>query len=329
LFIHIEGAFGRGGGRGGGKIIGHNITGESSDLGLSPALIAVFALTIVIALITLYQLERALVRFKHLTLPEGEPRLPYDVGTLFRVFLASYTAIFFVNNVLYAVYIAAFGGTFFLPSTFQIGVAFTGQLSLVLFYATLLSVIVYRQRVQLNPEEKQFNLKTFLDGLLLVTILILGVAEDGIVGTSTAHESKVAVANISLAFQVFGFLASLDVAISAFMARVRLSQAGIQDKVCGTEKYIFSDAYLFSNKIINISAFAVSLIVVIGGIYGIISIAIRRNASPFFDGDALLIATVVIEGIVSIAAIGCCLLMGAPPKPPKTIGKEGVVGEKA
>jgi hypothetical protein len=93
-------------------------------------------------------------------------------------------------------------------------------------------------------------------------------------------------------------------------------------------KIFFSDAYLLSNKIINISAFAVGPIVVIGGIYGNISIAIRRNASPFFDVDALLIATVVIEGIVSIAAIGCCLLMGAPPKPPKTIG-QGVVGEKA
>jgi hypothetical protein len=252
LFFHIEGVFCRGGGRGGeeggGGTIGHgangadtgsNIADASSGLDLRPALVAVFALTIAIALITLYQFERALVHFKRFPLPEGEPTLPYDVGMLFRIFLASYTAIYFVNNVLYAVFIAAHGGTFFLPFNFQVGVAFTGQFSDVLFYATLLSIIAYRQRIQLNPEENLFNLKTFLDGLLLATILALGVAEDGIAGTPTAIGNRVAVANISLAFQVFGFVASLDVVISAFMARARLSQAGIQDKVCGTENFFF------------------------------------------------------------------------------------------
>jgi hypothetical protein len=252
MFFHIEGAFCRGGGKGGeeggGGIIkngadgadaGSSIADASSGLDLPPALTAVFALTIVIALFTLYQLQRALVRFKRLTLPQGEPTLPYDVGTLFRVFLASYTAIYLINNVLYAVSIASFGDTFLLPSTFQIGVAFTGQFSLVLFYATFLSIIAYRQRIQLNPQEEAFNLKVFVDGLLLATILALGVAEDAIAGTSTSIEGAIAVANIILAFNVFSLLASLDVAISSFMARARLSNAGIQDKVCGTEKVFF------------------------------------------------------------------------------------------
>lgn len=228
LCFNIEGVLGRGGGRGGGR--GH-VAGESSDLGLPPVLEAVFALTLVIALFTVYQLERSLLRFKRLQLPEGEPTLPYDVGMLFRTLLSSYTATYLTNNVLYAVYIAAFGDTFYLPSNFQIGVAFTGQLSLVLFYATFLSIISYRQRIQLNPEEKQFNLKTFLDGLLLTIILILGVAGDAIAGTSTLIEDRITIQNLSVAYEVFSFLASLDVAVSSLMARARLSKAGIHDKV--------------------------------------------------------------------------------------------------
>jgi hypothetical protein len=42
----------------------------------------------------------------------------------------------------------------------------------------------------------------------------------------------------------------------------------------------YSGSYLLSNKTINISAFAVSLIVVIGGIFGVIEIAIERNVDP-------------------------------------------------
>jgi hypothetical protein len=94
------------------------------------------------------------------------------------------------------------------------------------------------------------------------------------------------------------------------------------------KKYFFSDAYLLSNKIINISAFAVSPIVVIGGIYGVVDAGIERNADLFFNFDALLIATTVIGGTVSIAAIGFCLLMGAPPKHPEA-GHEGGVGKRA
>jgi hypothetical protein len=94
-------------------------------------------------------------------------------------------------------------------------------------------------------------------------------------------------------------------------------------------KSIFSDAYLHSNEIINISAFVVSPIVVIGGIYGVVEAGIERNADLFFNFDALLIVTVVIEGVVSIAAIGFCLLMGAPPKPLEAGHGGGAVGKQA
>ncbi|EKM81421.1 hypothetical protein AGABI1DRAFT_111764, partial [Agaricus bisporus var. burnettii JB137-S8] len=102
--FHIQGVFARGGGRGGGGGGIGRVGGSSSDLGLPPALDAVFALTVVIALFTLYQLGKALGRFKSLQLPEGEPTLPYDVGTLFRILLTSYTTIYLVSNILYAVY---------------------------------------------------------------------------------------------------------------------------------------------------------------------------------------------------------------------------------
>jgi hypothetical protein len=113
-------------------------------------------LIIVIALITANQLERSQVHFKRLTLPEGEPTLPCDVGMLFRILLAFYTVIYLVYNIIYAVYIAA-DNTF--PLAFAPGMLFTEQFSDILFYAILLSIIAYRQRIQLNPEKNYFNLK--------------------------------------------------------------------------------------------------------------------------------------------------------------------------
>ncbi|EKM81422.1 hypothetical protein AGABI1DRAFT_82947 [Agaricus bisporus var. burnettii JB137-S8] len=181
---------------------------------------------------------------------------------------------------------------------------------MVLFYATFLSIIAYRQRIQLNPAERVFNLKTFMDGWLLAIMLILAIAVAAVFGNTSSIQDRIAGSNLGIAYEVFGFLASLDVAVSAFMARARLSKANIHD------------------KIINISAFAVGPIVVAGGIFRIINVAIQLNARPFYNRLALLIATVAIEGTVSIAAVYCCLLMGAPPKAPKADGKGAPVEKK-
>jgi hypothetical protein len=250
LFFHVAGVLGRGGGKGGdeggeegegGTIADGADTGSdigdaaSSGLDLPPELNAVFAITIIIGVITALQFIRSLARFKHLPSRGSELTLAHNVGVLFPIFLTVYTAVYTINNALYAVYIASFGDTFFLPFTFGIGMAFTGQLSTVLFYATFLTIIAYRLRVQLNPHENLFKLKSLLDSLLLTTILFLGVAEDIIAGTSTSLKSEVAIINLGVAFQVFGLLTSLDVAISAFIARARLSNAGIHDKVCQLE----------------------------------------------------------------------------------------------
>lgn len=229
-FFHIEGVFARGKGKDVGDTAG-NASDTGSDLGLSGILQAAFAITIVIAVLTLYQLGTSLKRFKSLQLPDGEPTLPYNVGILFRILLTFYTVMFIVYQALYATYIASFGYRFFLPDGFQIGMVFTGQFSTVLFYATPLSIIAYRQRIQLNPSENLFNLKTFLDGLLLAIILILGVAQDGLAATATFRKDFIALSDLGVAYDVFAFLASLNVAISSFMARIRLSRAGVQDKV--------------------------------------------------------------------------------------------------
>ncbi|EKM81424.1 hypothetical protein AGABI1DRAFT_89902 [Agaricus bisporus var. burnettii JB137-S8] len=247
-----------------------------------------FTLRIVIAIITLHQLGYSLKRFKSLHLPEGEPILRYDTGMLSRALLTPYTVIYLLFNILHAVLVAGGGGSFHLPDGFPIGSALTSQLAIVLFYATLLSIIAYRQKIQLNPAQNILNLKAVLDGTLLVTILALGIAQDA----------------------VFVSLASLNVAVSSFMARARLSKANIRD------------------RIINICAFAVSPIVVCGGIFGIIDVGIEFQV-PLLSvelSDGLLIAAVVILGIVSIATVHCCLLMGAPPKLPKS--DKGAASEK-
>ncbi|XP_006461535.1 hypothetical protein AGABI2DRAFT_143390 [Agaricus bisporus var. bisporus H97] len=288
--FHLEGVFGRGGGGGSGSGDGPDV---SLDLSLTPEVEAVFALRIVIAIITLFQLGYSLKRFKSLHLPEGEPILRYDTGMLFRILLTSYTVIYILYNSLYAVSTASRGGNFHLPLAFFPGTNFTGQLvAIVLFYATLLSIVAYRQRLQLNPAKNILNLKTFLDGTLLVTILALGIAQDAVPGTglnpNDPEDQKriVILRNLIVAFQVFVSLASLNVAVSSFMARARLSKANIRD------------------RIINICAF--------------------QCCQP--DSHGLLIAAVVILGIVSIATVHFCLLMGAPPKPPKS--DKGAASEK-
>lgn len=230
--FYVDGVLGKGGrGKGKGSDIGDAV---SNSLDLPPDLTAVFAITIVIAIITLFQLGRAGSRFKKFVLPEGEPTLPYDVGLLFRVLLFSYLVVYLLYNILYAIFVSAQYGSLLLPGGLGIGSSFVGQLADVLFFATLLSIITYRQRIQLNPREGQFNLKSFLDGWILATILILGIGQDAVAGSATSFHDSLAVLDLAVAFQVFILLASIDVAFSAFMASARLAKAGIQDKVCQT-----------------------------------------------------------------------------------------------
>jgi hypothetical protein len=256
LFFHIAGVLGRGGGKGegggegggegeGGTIADGADTGSdigdaaSSGLGLSPELNAVFAIAIVIAVITLLQLIRCLVRFKHLISRDSELALSHTVGALFPVLLVFYTATYIANNVLRALYVVDFGDSFFWVSTLGVGMQFTSQFSTILLYSTFLAIIAYRQKNQLNRQESVFNLKTVFDGLLLTTMLVLGVAEAIIAGPGRPFEDFITLMNMSLAFEVLGLLASLNVAISAYKARDRLSNAGIYDKVCPLENHNF------------------------------------------------------------------------------------------
>ncbi|KAF7770777.1 hypothetical protein Agabi119p4_6751 [Agaricus bisporus var. burnettii] len=171
-----------------------------------------FTLRIVIAIITLHQLGYSLKRFKSLHLPEGEPILRYDTGMLSRALLTPYTVIYLLFNILHAVLVAGGGGSFHLPDGFPIGSALTSQLAIVLFYATLLSIIAYRQKIQLNPAQNILNLKAVLDGTLLVTILALGIAQDAVPGTALIPNDPedqkriVILRNLFAAFQVFVFL---------------------------------------------------------------------------------------------------------------------------
>lgn len=229
--LHIGEVVGKGGRKGGGGF--GDAVGSSLDL--PPPITAVFAITIVIAVLTLFQLGAAAARLKKPILPEGTPTLPYQVGRLFPILLFSYLLIYLVWNILYAIFLAlVYGGFTIQPERFTPGMVFVSQLSDVLFFAMLLSIVAYRQRIHLHPGENLFNLKSFLDGWLLSVILILGVAQDAIQGAAAGPldtNSGIAIRNFEIAYQVFYFLGSVDVAVSSIMAYVRLQKCEIRDDV--------------------------------------------------------------------------------------------------
>ncbi|KAF7770778.1 hypothetical protein Agabi119p4_6752 [Agaricus bisporus var. burnettii] len=270
-----------------------DVSSDSDFNHLPPALDTIFILRMVIALMTFSQVGYSAQRFKSLHLPEH-----YDTGMLSRILLVSYTIIYLLFNILHAVVVASGSG---LADGLLIATELASQFAIVLFYATLFSTIAYRQRLLLNPAQNTLNLKTVLDGALLVTILALGAAWDALLprtGLNTndpGYSARIAaLENLIVAFQVFVFLASLNVAISSFMARARLSNANIRD------------------RIINISAFAVSPIVVCGSIFGIVDAGLEHYVAPSLDsGGGLLIAVVVVEGVVSIATVYCHFRMSA------------------
>ncbi|KAF9450701.1 hypothetical protein P691DRAFT_440328 [Macrolepiota fuliginosa MF-IS2] len=235
--FHVGEVVGKGGRKGGGSA--GDIGDAISSLDLPPSLTAVFAITIIVAVLTLYQLGRAAARFKKPVLPEGSPILPYQVGKLFPILLFSYLFIFLVWNVLYAVYIAIFygNGSGFLSEGFIPGMWFVGQLADVLFFSMIFSIIAYRQRIQLHPTESLFNLVSFLQGWVLGTMFILGIAQDALAGVSMNDSGVgyiIAINNISIASQVFYFIACIAVAASAIMAYLRLKKSEIQDVVRAT-----------------------------------------------------------------------------------------------
>ncbi|KXN90304.1 hypothetical protein AN958_04337 [Leucoagaricus sp. SymC.cos] len=289
---------GKGGGiKGKGSDIGESV---GSSLNLPPELTAVFAITIVVAVFTFYQIGRAASRLKKSVLPEGSPTLPYDVGKLFPWMLFAYLGVYLLWTILYAVYIAVEQGASL--GGLAIGMRFVAQVSDVLFFGMLLAIVAYRLRIQLNPSEPLFNLKSFLDGWLLTVILILGIGRDVLAGTlasGTLIDVR-SISNFDVAYEVFDFLGCLNVIGTSIMAHLRLKKSEIAD------------------NIVKIAAFFVTPFIFIRGLYRLIEIGIFNTVPPPpVDPAALIIARAVIDGIASIVIVGLCLLMGAPPKPSK------------
>ncbi|KAJ3574756.1 hypothetical protein NP233_g1550 [Leucocoprinus birnbaumii] len=294
-----KGKISGGGGRKGSDA-GDDIANSMSSLDLPPGLTAVFAITIIVAVFTLFQLGRSANRLKKPALPLGAPTLPYDVGKLFLWSLFSYLLMYLVWAILYAVYIALYYG---IPRTpLAPGVFFVSQVSDVLFLGTILAIVAHRQRVQLNPAEPLFNLKSFLDGWFLTAMLLLGIAQDGLLGVAISGESVngVDITNFNIAYEAFQFIASLGVIGTAIMAYNRLNKSGISD------------------NIIKSAALFVSPFLFIRALYRIIALGIELNVrSAYVDRQALAIADIVVGGLTSIVIAGLCLRMGALPKPPK------------
>ncbi|KAF5362315.1 hypothetical protein D9756_002028 [Leucocoprinus leucothites] len=296
--VACKGGKGGGGRKGGGS----DFSGDSSSLNLDPGLTAVFAITIIIAVFTLYQLGRSANRLKKPVLPPGAPTLQYDVGKLFLWTLFSYLVIYLLWNILFAVFIVVDNGIAISP--LAAGVYFVGQASDVLFLGMVLAIIAYRQRIQLNPGEKLFNLKSFLDGWVLSTMLLLGVAQDALLGAAMGgmiFPNSLDILNFSIAYEAFNFVASMNVIGTAIMAYRRMNKSGITDN-------ILRSAALFVSPFIFIRA-----------LYRIIAVGLTANVrnGVFIDRETLFIVTTVIGGVTSIIVAGLCLFMGAPPTPKK------------
>ncbi|KAJ3574750.1 hypothetical protein NP233_g1559 [Leucocoprinus birnbaumii] len=293
--LNTQGVVARGrGGSGIGKGIGDAI----GTLDLPPIYTAVFALVIVIIIFTLSQFLRAIGRLRTPKLPPDTPPLPYQVGKLFPAFLLLYTLVFMVYNILYAVFVAYVWGDSggFLPEGYSAGMSFVAQLSNVILLAALLAIIAYRERIQFNPAQSAFDLKSFLDGWLLSTVLILGIAADALEGIDSQ--------NMAIAYQAFLFVASVDMIASAAMVYIRSQKSGVED------------------RIIRNMMFVVSPFIFFGALFRIIDVGITyNNRDPLFDYSALELAAVIITGVVSITVVEIALRMGAPPKPAKV--KEG------
>lgn len=226
------------GGGGGGKLgddVGDAVGNHISSLNLPPGQTAIFAITIVVAILTLLLLYRALVRLKKPVLPVGVPTLQYDVGKVFLWLLASYLFFYLISNILFAVIVANDSASTQIAVSVGIAGNFMAQVSDVLFLGMILAIIAHRQRIHLNPAEKPLNLKSFLDGWLLSIILILGIAADGLQSQVTlgpeAISNLIDIRNFYIAYQVFNFVASCNVIGTAIMAHTRLTKSGIQDNV--------------------------------------------------------------------------------------------------
>jgi hypothetical protein len=77
------------------------------------------------------------------------------------------------------------------------------------------------------------------------------------------------------------------------------------------------------------TASVIGPLLLIGGIYGVIEAVIERNhkftAAADFEG--LWIATVVIEGVISVLAVAYALVMSAPTIKPE-VSHDNTIGEK-
>ncbi|KAF5362031.1 hypothetical protein D9756_002017 [Leucocoprinus leucothites] len=296
--LNIAGVDARGRGGGGGGI-GDDIGSAIGSLDLPPIYAAIFAIAIIILVFTLSQFIRAIKRLKTPVLPPDTPTLPYQVGKLFPALLFFYTFVFIVYNVLYAVFVAYVYGSAngFLPEGFPAGMSFVAELSDVTLLAALLSLVAYRERIQLNPAQSTFNLKAFLDGWLLTTVLILGIAADALTGLDGS--------NMSIAYQAFLFVASLDLIGSAIMVYIRFGKSDVRD------------------PIIRSMVFIVSPFIFIGALFRIIDLGLVLNPprDVIFDFAALELAGIIIGGVVSIVVVEVALRMGAPPKPAKSKDK--------
>lgn len=235
VVLQVAQVFGKGGkGGGGGK--GSGIGDSLGSLDLSGTNTALFVIVVLIAILTLSQMFRAMRRFKNPILPPDAPVLDYQIGKLFPTFLFVYTFTYLVYNILYCVFVVSaysFSHRGFVPASFSPGTSFVGQLSDISFLATFLSILAYRQRIQLNPSEEAFNLKSFLDGWLLSTTLILGIASNALLGALIGGQpTRLAVNNMEIAYQAFLFVSSLDVIASSIMVYVQFRKCEVEDKVC-------------------------------------------------------------------------------------------------
>ncbi|XP_006461539.1 hypothetical protein AGABI2DRAFT_178653 [Agaricus bisporus var. bisporus H97] len=314
--FHFDQVLGRGG-RGGGGHTGGS-TGDDSDsnsLELSPSMTAVFALTVVVSIVTLYQLVCTLGRFRKRDLPEDHKSnpSPYDIGPHFLKLLFGYLFVYLTSNILYALAVA-YDEVDFLrvlhSQGLHVAAAFTAQLAYVLLFAILLSITRHRQRIQLNVYAPTFNLKFLLDAFLLLDILVLGIVQDAI-GLKLREMFNAEV--IAVVFHVLVFYASIYTTIYAILIYMRLSRATISDSIIWTVAFLAGPALVVVTlyRLITISiAYANSFVHVRD---------IVHSSTGFFHLEGLLIADTTIAGVVFLFVAECCLHMGAPPRAPKKI----------
>lgn len=220
----------RGGGVGGGDALGDTISG----LKLEPVIAAIFAFSIIFAILTgLQAVQAAKNLYRRFSQQPPSISLPeFTTGSIFPIFLFFSTltlAIFYLLNGIGWALTYNENANVTPSKAYSIANSVIDYLADVFLVSGILALLAHREKVLVTTPPMFRDIKIIFDAILCVTILAVGLGEIGLDFSIALLADFDVVVNLYTAHCALLFIAAIDIAATSVALYIRARGSEVND----------------------------------------------------------------------------------------------------